>query len=680
MVELTPLTEDNTGDDDSGYFAAISDGKKFASEAYRRVTHFENSRQAVLYRWQRNYLFYHNLYFQEGQPQNWGYSDIRYTGENGEYATMSVNHFRNLTTHLKNLMTTTKVSFQCRAVNGDAKSSSQAELGNSLLDYYMREGRLAEVANDAIDNALVFDAGYIKVEWDPEAGRELTFDLENQAIKHEGDLTFTSINPIDVITDIHKQRFRDNDWLMIRTQQSKWNLIARYPEHKETIEGMGTLDDEWKRNYNYSDFTKSDDVYLYEFWHRKTPALPNGRYALITSDGNILYDSPLHYREIPLYQVTAGPHKATQFGYSPMNDVAGAQEAINTAYSIFLTNIETFGVQNILCPRESGVDINEVRSGLNFIEYDSQHGKPEGANFVQIPPELLQFIQKLETAQETISGVNSVMRGNPEANLRSGVALALVEDQGLNFASHLQESYIRLLEDVGRQAIDVLKVFANTKRVFTIVGEGNLAAIQEFRGEDLENISRVAVDVGSGLSRTTAGRVQMAEHLIQTGLITVPEEYIGVVETGNLDNLTKGRTNHLRLIHRENEGLLNGQGAQALFLDQHDLHIRKHLEILDDPEVRSDPELTNHVLSHIQEHINLLMQPELQPIFAVMGIQSQGLMQMMQGQQGQEGGAPQFAGPPPERPTTEQQAAQSLRQRPDIKSQTPPQPGPGVPA
>jgi len=679
-TELTPLEDKNYdgdyGEGGDGYFAAIRNPKKFAHEAYLRVDHFENTRQYILYRWHRNYLFYHNLYFQEGQPQNWGYSDIRYTGENGEYATMSINHFRNLATHIKNLMTNTRVSYQCRAVNGDAKSASQAELGNNLLNYYMREGRLSEVANDAVDNSLIFDAGYIKVEWDPDAGSELTLDLETETVHHEGDLTFTSINPIDVITDIHKQRFRDNDWIMIRTQQSKWNLIARFPEHEEAIEGMKTLDDEWRRDYNYyTEFTKSDDIYLYEFWHRKTPAMPNGRYALFTSDGNVFYDSPLHYREIPIYQINAGPHKATQFGYSPLNDVAGAQEAINVCYSTMLSNIETFGVQNVVAPREAGVTIEEVRSGMNFIEYDGQHGPPAGINFTTIPQELMPFIQKLESAQETISGVNSVVRGNPEASLRSGVALALVEDQALNFVSYLQESYSRLLEDVGRQAIDILKVYANTERVFTIVGEGNLAAIQEFRGEDLQNISRVIVDLGSALSRTTAGRVQMAEHLIQSGLIKTPEEYMTVVNSGNLDQLTKGRTNHLQLIHRENEGLMKGQGAQAILTDDHTLHIRKHIEVLDDPEVRANQELANSVLSHVQEHINLVTEPNLQLLFATLGIQSPGLM-------AQGGGQPepnlQRQKPAP-RPQTEQQEAQNLRKRPDIRAATPPQPGPGVP-
>ena len=50
---------------------------------------------------------------------------------------------------------------------------------------------------------------------------------------------------------------------------------------------------------------------------------------------------------------------------------------------------------------------------------------------------------------ETLSGVNSVARGNPEASLQSGTALAMVQSQALQFMSGLQQSYIQLIEDVG---------------------------------------------------------------------------------------------------------------------------------------------------------------------------------------------------------------------------------------
>ncbi len=68
------------------------------------------------------------------------------------------------------------------------------------------------------------------------------------------------------------------------------------------------------------------------------------------------------------------------------------------------------------------------------------------------------FIAMLEKTMETISGVNAVARGNPDPNLRSGNALALIQSMTLQFMSGLQQSYVAMIEDVGTGIIDILKV------------------------------------------------------------------------------------------------------------------------------------------------------------------------------------------------------------------------------
>ena len=47
--------------------------------------------------------------------------------------------------------------------------------------------------------------------------------------------------------------------------------------------------------------------------------------------------------------------------------------------------------------------------------------------------------------------------------------------------------------------------------------------MKEFTGDDLTSVNRVIVDVGNPLARTTAGRVEMAEQLLQMGVIKTPQ-------------------------------------------------------------------------------------------------------------------------------------------------------------
>jgi len=133
----------------------------------------------------------------------------------------------------------------------------------------------------------------------------------------------------------------------------------------------------------------------------------------------------------------------------------------------------------------------------------------------QTPAEVFKFLDMLIQAAETISGVNSVARGNPEASLKSGTALALVQSQALQFVSGLQQNYVKLIEEVGTAVIQILKDYANTPKFITLVGKNNRPLTKEFTGEKISSINRVVVDMGNPLAKTIAGRVQMAEQMMQ---------------------------------------------------------------------------------------------------------------------------------------------------------------------
>src|SRR5690606_3929904 len=142
------------------------------------------------------------------------------------------------------------------------------------------------------------------------------------------------------------------------------------------------------------------------------------------------------------------------------------------------------------------------------------------------PPEIFNFLEKLENTESLLLGINDVIRGDPQASLKSGSALALIASQAIQFNSGLQASYVALLEDIGTATIRMLQNFANTKRVASIAGRSERFMLQEFSGEDLSAVNRVVVDVTNPLSRTLSGRLEMAKDLLSIpGAIRSPEQY-----------------------------------------------------------------------------------------------------------------------------------------------------------
>lgn len=572
------------------------------------------------------YAAYHGAYYSDVSD---GHS-IVFGGEQGELAHLAVNHFRNIAQHIMVMITASRPTMEARAVNTDYKSLVQTKLANGLLDYYMREKRLEKYLKTAVEYSIVLGAGFIKMEWNAQSGEiydridpvvddETGETVEEGYPVYEGDVQFTNLSPFDVVFDSTKEG-QDHDWVLCRSFKNRFDLVAKFPEFEDKILKMPTKDESMRFRFSSVGHDETDDIAVYEFFHNRTESMPDGRYLLFVDGDVVLMDAPMPYDNLPVYRIAPADILGTPYGYSPLFDLLPIQDAINSLYTTVLSNQSAFGIQNILMPRGSDITPNNLIGGLNLIEYNHTVGKPEALNLTQTPKEIFDFIEMLERKQETLSGVNSVTRGDPETNLKSGNALALVQSMALQYMSGLQQSYIQLIEDVGTGLIKMLQRFASVPRIAVITGKSNRSYMQEFTGDDLSSVNRIIVDVGNPLARTTAGRVEMAEQMLQMGLIKTPEQYITVLTTGKLEAMTEDTQSELFLIKSENEKLVSGDIVMAVATDQHSLHIKEHKCVLADPSLRHDPELLQRTLDHIQEHINLLRTTD-PDLLAMMGEQ-----------------------------------------------------------
>lgn len=644
------------------YFAA-DDAEKLASECLKKSQSFYNTLNSnyFLDKLGRMWNFYHGHY---GDNYSGNSHQVGFTGEQGELSILPVNHFRNIAQHMLVMITANRPTMEARAINTDYKSLSQTYLANGILDYYMREKKLENHIRSVTEMAIVLGSGFLRMEWNATAGDLYDADPETGEKVNQGEIEFSTHSPFDVVFDGTKDSW-NNEWLIIRGAKNRFNLAAKYPELREKILSIPTK--EKGIAYKVTTFSNdsTDDIPVYEFYHARTEAVPEGRYCLFLTPEIILMDIPLPYKEIPIYRISAGEFLGTPYGYSPMFDVFPIQEGINSLYSTIMTNQSSFGVQNLFVPRDADLNFNSLEGALNIIEGNTP---PIPLNLTQTPEEIFKFLEMLIQSAETISGVNSVARGDPQASLKSGTALALIQSMALQFISGLQNNYVKLIEDAGTGLINILKEYANTPKTVALVGKNNRPFLKEFTSNDIQAINRVIVSVGNPLSRTTAGRVQMAEQMLQMGLIKNPKEYFQVINTGAIDTMYESDMNELLLIKRENEMLMEGQQTIVDMLDSHAMHIQEHRCVMADPDLRSDPELVSNVQAHIQEHIMYLrtvdpdllmilgqqplqnpMAPQMPPM--PMGPSGPGAADVMQQPSGLPQGGEQLAGAPTSLPS-----------------------------
>ncbi len=629
----------------SDYFAAC-DSSEIAKELQAKVdeyyTYVLSSNLVEL--WRRSYRAYYGMRQSTG-ASGWGVFDVGQlvpSGDQGEIVRVKVNHHANLITHQLVMTTGQRPALECRAINADAASLVAATLGDGVVEYFMRERKIERNYFQAIETCLVVSEAYVVLGWDATAGKQYG-QGPNGSIQYDGDLTARNYSPFDMVKDTTKSSDEEQNWYCTVGRRNKYDLMAKHPGLAEKLDGVSP--DEMV-DAKFGDPSKiiaganralqaSDDIPYKEFYHKVTAAMPDGRYTIFVNGDICLFDGPLPYREMPVYRVTPKNIIGTPFGWTVAFDILALQELVDKLYTIVSTNVLGTGVQNFWGPPNNNVTVTQLAGGMNYLESMT---KPEILMLLQTPAEVYNYIDKVESVMQTLTGVSAINRGDMPSSDMSGSAMAFMASQAITFNSGLQSSANQLLESLGTGMVNILKDFAATPRIAIIAGKQNKPQMQTYMGKDLQAINNVVCDATSALSKTLAGKLSIADNLLNSGKLDTPQEYLTLIKTGQLEPLTRGPLSENFLIQAENEELLQGINPPVLRTDMHKQHIQEHKTVIATPNARRDPRITVPTLQHIADHeaMDLQMQQQDPAYLAATG---QPPLPMPQ--------APQQPAPPP---------------------------------
>lgn len=591
--------------------------EELADECQKRIIRWNDSlyRNGLINIWQRNYRLYYNAdpYF---RPNTY-WNDFGVTGEAGEYLNIRVNHYRNLLTHMLNMIFSKLPALKSRAANTTPQAMESIDLCDAILEHDMHKKQINRQLKKAGEMALLFGTGAVSLEWDVNAGDPYLTDEMGRLIS-SGDVKCRAKSPLDFYTDTAKEDWNDVDWIVQRDFVNKYMLAAQFPDMTDKI--LTESDNDYiKRGIYFFDVNETDDIPVYKYYHRHAQGmLPNGRFCMWVNPNCVLYDGPNPYKKIPLFLVKPSEGLGTYYGYSPSFDLAPVQMFYNMVMSSIATNIAAHGVSNVVGTRGSDISVTQLVGGMNYIEVAPGMPPPQPLNLLSTAPEMYQISQYLERIMETVSGVNSVARGQPDSNLKSGVALGIVQSMAIQFMSGFQQSVINTLEDIGNFDLELNKTYANTPRVVSIVGKDKINEIRRWTAADISLVENIYIEPVDPFSQTLAGREARAENLLQKGLVN-PQEYLTVATTGQLEPLYRRPMSELNYIRCENEKMINGEKVPVYITDNHPLHIDEHLTSTFDPDLRlkaqipGSPEQTimANLLEHVEQHKMAMQQQQM---------------------------------------------------------------------
>lgn len=612
-LDTTDITKSPIPDTTSGYFANLPT-RECAYEIWGRIEEYYNEMRRTgrlaLYR-----NSYTNFYM------GWLYRASMYkSGEMGELTRSFWNHERNLLNHLKILTTQNKIAYKAQVLNSNAKSAQNIEFANGLADRYSQgiEYDLDGKAKQGVEDTLVWGGSSIVGLWNRFKGEPVTPDPETGQMLNDGDMEFFNVTPMDDIINTSHQDRGQIQWRVIRRWVNKYDLVAMYPKLASTITQYSDQESSYGTKLVSLIHHDNETIPIFYFFHDKTPAIPKGRLMIMADPSCIFEDGPLDqgkgkrgYDHIPVYDNYVQTMQGSPYGYSVAFDIIPLQQCLNELVSAVTTNNINFAIQCVIGMKGGNLQYQELASGMSYIEYDpkvGQAGKPEPLNLLASKPETYQFIEMIIKNMETLAGVDSLMRGNPDANVTSGQYAALQTVQSVLFNSGLQKSYAKQQESLMTGTIKTIRKNMIGKKIAKIVGNTSEPYLKEFTSQDLVDIDSIAVELVNPMLQTPAGKMTMADNLMKTGLIKDAQQYIEVYTEGDLPQLYRRQETQLKLIKQENEAIMKGQCPEVAVTDNHVSHILEHTQNYDNIESRMNPNAPSAVanMQHIQKHLNKL--------------------------------------------------------------------------
>jgi len=551
-------------------------------------------------------------------PQGLGdTSQLGQSGMTGEYTEMALPEFAGLVEQAFAQLTATKSAFMAVPKSSDFDAQASAKFAESLLEAYDRDNGIEDSEDEATLVGLLCREGWVAISWDKQGGS--TIGLDGARVAYEGDVRADVCLPWDVVYDMDAGHKKDLRWIAWCRPVSRWDLIGMYaqteapiepaaPVNDGTPEGVAAMQqyeaamqahgvamekyaadaenlkklseaivafDEPESEFtSVRDFLRGkagtgmgarDLVPVWELRHLPTPGLPQGRLVQFLSPEAVLYDSAaagVGYPYDSLCMRTFEPGKVvgTASGHTMAWDLLGMAEAVDMVATAMATAASASAFSNIWAPPGSNLTPKALADGLNLIESTVM---PVPLKGIQVDPQAVGFLEACSGWMQKRMGLNDVAMGDPSKGMPAQLA-ALLDAKVVQFWSRAIKSLSFMRAGVRTDILGILKRFAKSPRMATLAGKNNSWALKEWSGDRLATVARVAVEPVSAVSKTLAGKLAMADALLERGLLKTPEEYLAVKSTGRLEKLTEWQDMNLLRIQREKEMLRAGVGLPPI--------------------------------------------------------------------------------------------------------------------
>lgn len=535
-------------------------------------------------------------------------SGIDFEGEDAELVRFRINELHSYVRQTTTGVTKERPAFKAGTLNTDYAAACQTEMTDTLVNYIYEAFFGEKRERMLVERGELFATTWGWVRWDEMAGEESQAEAVDPMtgekyieVVNSGEPVGRVKMPWDVISDPTIEDEDDHTFWIVRERRTKHELIAAYPDFEEEIRGA-SLKDETAYELCFAfddDIATDEDVLIKHVYNRKDGVMPEGQYAVVL-DSTVLervaLTEVLKSGDVPLVPYQPEPMVGTSFGYSEAWDLLVLQQMKTQLTSDVATNITMNARSVVVMPKGSEITADQLANGASALYVASMDDKPEGLNLTTLQSGAFTFLDWLGNMMQQLAGQNSVTRGQPSDNIKSGQMAALFHAIALESGHIRAATFNEFRERMGMLLVEMMRGNAKGRFLATIVGEDEHRHLQYFEAEALQPVRRLFIQTTNPMLRARAGILEVANYLKDVpGAVRTPTQAIQAFTTGQVKPLYRSAEQEIKLVQWENEQLRKGvmswvdpvTGQTAV--DDNGLPFDGELQVVATPVPRLDP-------------------------------------------------------------------------------------------
>lgn len=561
------------------------------------VERIQRSRQVVQRDWVLNQLFFRGKQYTFFNKRGDNFQALpTEEGEKPRYRVRLVdNHILPGVQNYISQLTKTKPVISATPNSGSNSDIKAAEMAEHLFGYWWHEFSLKDKSQEALKWGALCGNGYWLIQWDPQAGKPMTFvtDPDGQPITddelrkffdarmeqmgvdkrqfrktvHMGDIKISVPHPENVLPDLSATSWDEVRYVYIKHAMSVDEVQERWGVTVSPDSSPGPTDPTEVTDPNTRKLTK--DVYVGYF--KPTPTMPKGRVVVFTdTPKKILADGPW---DMPFNYLPLVPF--------PGIDVPGRlyDEAITTharpiQMDINKTTSQIIEWKNLVTRPRMLAPVNSLRTRVTnepgrIYQYNPVHGlKPEWEQVPSLPQDIFVHLQNMKDRMDRMFFIAAVSRGElPGARVDSGVLIDLLQETAVDQFAPIIQRYEETLARAGNIMMSLAKKHYAEPRLLKIRGEGGSIQAKEFMNSDIDGGFDLHAEAGSGLPRTRAGRQAEILQMMESGIIQ-PHQGMKHLPIADMQGVRKMMSASEEHALREHEYMLTGEPLNPAALQE----------------------------------------------------------------------------------------------------------------